>query len=89
MPPDRAEHFVGFHSALFLTGPIDHSSHDELWSKYLLNLDIAELFKPVIVDRAIFTLVNKRLISATEHNEVEKILKLVNHGKEYRPYKYY
>ena len=99
-----------------------------------LNLDIAELFKPVIVDRAIFTLVNRRIINASEHfetgsnggvflnkegmriyineldakvyqkqtennrpvtydtrirNEVGKILKLVNYGKAYRPYKYY
>lgn len=32
-----------------------------------LNLDLAELFKPVIVDRAIFTLVNKHIIDANEH----------------------
>lgn len=34
-----------------------------------LNLDIAELFKPLIVDRAIFTLVNKRMLDASEHFE--------------------
>lgn len=34
-----------------------------------LNLDIAELFKPLIVDRAIFTLVNKRMINAEDHFE--------------------
>ena len=34
-----------------------------------LNLDIAELFKPLVVDRAIFTLVNKRMISAKRHFE--------------------
>lgn len=32
-----------------------------------LNLDIAELFKPLIVDRAIFTLVNKHMINVNEH----------------------
>ena len=32
-----------------------------------LNLDIAEIFKPLIVDRAVFTLVNKRKIDAAEH----------------------
>lgn len=34
-----------------------------------LNLDLAELFKPLIVDRAIFTLINKHIISATDHFE--------------------
>lgn len=34
-----------------------------------LNLDIAELFKPLIVDRAIFTLLNKRMLDASEHFE--------------------
>lgn len=34
-----------------------------------LNLDLAELFKPLIVDRAIFTLVNKRMIDADAHFE--------------------
>lgn len=32
-----------------------------------LNLDIAELFKPVIVDRLIFSLVNKHIIVAHKH----------------------
>lgn len=32
-----------------------------------LNLDIAELFKPVIVDRLIFSLINKHIIVANKH----------------------
>lgn len=37
-----------------------------------LNLDIAELFKPVIVDRAIFTLINKHMLNVNEHfDEIE------------------
>lgn len=32
-----------------------------------LNLDIAEIFKPIIVDRTIFTLINKRMISTQQH----------------------
>lgn len=32
-----------------------------------LNLDIADLFKPVIIDRTIFTLINKRIIDAKKH----------------------
>lgn len=38
-----------------------------------LNLDIADLFKPLIVDRAIFTLVNKHMINANDHFEHVKV----------------
>lgn len=34
-----------------------------------LNLDIADLFKPLIVDRAIFTIINRHMIHASEHFE--------------------
>jgi CRISPR-associated endonuclease Cas1 len=34
-----------------------------------LNLDLAELFKPIIVDRAIFTVVNKNMLSPALHFE--------------------
>jgi len=34
-----------------------------------LNLDIAEIFRPVIVDRVIFTIINKRMINAKMHFE--------------------
>lgn len=36
-----------------------------------LNLDIADLFKPIIVDRTIFTLVNRKMIHAADFVEVE------------------
>jgi len=39
-----------------------HSSNDR---KFSLNLDIAEIFKPIIVDRVIFTLVNKKMLDST------------------------
>lgn len=37
-----------------------------------LNLDIAEIFKPIIVDRAIFTLIHKRELSKNEHFETNE-----------------
>ena len=44
-----------------------------------LNLDIAEIFKPIIVDRAIFTIVHNMAISSTEHFEKdEKGVTLLN-----------
>ena len=36
-----------------------------------LNLDLADLFKPIIVDRTIFTLVNRRMLNAHDFVEVE------------------
>ena len=35
-----------------------------------LNLDIAEIFKPLIVDRTIFTLINRKMIHKNEHFEL-------------------
>lgn len=32
-----------------------------------LHLDLAELFKPLIVDRVVFTLINKRMVQAEDH----------------------
>lgn len=34
-----------------------------------LNLDIADIFKPIIVDRVIFSLINLRMINVDEHFE--------------------
>lgn len=34
---------------------------------YSLNLDFADLFKPIVVDRVVFSLVNRREIRASEH----------------------
>lgn len=48
-----------------------------------LNLDIAEIFKPIIIDRTIFTLINKGMINAV--NDFEKTeeggVLLNKHGK--------
>lgn len=32
-----------------------------------LNLDLADIFKPLVVDRVIFSLINKKRISAVKH----------------------
>lgn len=37
-----------------------------------LNLDIADLFKPILVDRTIFTLINRKMIHAVDFVEVEQ-----------------
>lgn len=40
-----------------------HSTNERRFS---LNLDIAELFKPLLVDRTIFTLLNRKMITASD-----------------------
>lgn len=42
--------------------------HTTNFRRFSLNLDVAEIFKPIIVDRLIFTLVNKKMLS-TKHFE--------------------
>lgn len=36
-----------------------------------LNLDLADLFKPILVDRTIFTIINRKMIRPTDFVEVE------------------
>ena len=38
--------------------------HTTNYRRYSLNLDLAEIFKPIIVDRIIFTLINKNMLQA-------------------------
>ncbi len=40
--------------------------HTTNFRKFSLNLDIAEIFKPIIVDRTIFSLINKNMIKAED-----------------------
>lgn len=44
--------------------------HEPFERRYSLNLDITEIFKPLIVDRVIFTLINKNIIKP-EHFDKE------------------
>lgn len=43
--------------------------HEPSERRFSLALDIAEIFKPLIVDRSIFKLVNKKMISADDFNQ--------------------
>ncbi|WP_456408644.1 type I-B CRISPR-associated endonuclease Cas1b [Caldithrix abyssi] len=38
--------------------------HASNFRRFSLNLDLAEIFKPIIVDRVIFTLINKKMLTA-------------------------
>jgi CRISPR-associated protein Cas1 len=43
--------------------------HTSNFRRFTLNLDLAEIFKPIIIDRIIFTLVNKKMIRAHDFYE--------------------
>lgn len=56
--------------------------HSTNFRSFTLNLDVAELFKPVIVDRLIFTLVNKNIIAAKHFETGLEGIALNRKGKE-------
>lgn len=43
--------------------------HEPFERRYSLNLDIADVFKPIIVDRVIFSLINRKQITPEEFNK--------------------
>ena len=40
--------------------------HTTNFRRFTLNLDVAEIFKPIIVDRVIFTLISKKIIQIND-----------------------
>lgn len=46
--------------------------HATNFRRFSLNLDVAEIFKPIIADRLVFTLLNKKIISADDFEEGTK-----------------
>jgi len=43
--------------------------HSSNFRRFSLNLDVAEIFKPIIVDRIIFSLINKKMVKAADFEE--------------------
>jgi CRISPR-associated protein Cas1 len=56
--------------------------HEPNKRKHSLQFDIAEIFKPIIVDKAVLTLVNKGMIKKEHFREVEGGFYLNNDGKK-------
>jgi len=50
--------------------------------RFTLNLDIAEIFKPIIVDRTIFTLVSKNMLSAKHFDKKTDGMLIKDEGKK-------
>jgi len=56
--------------------------HTTNFRRFTLNLDVAEIFKPIIVDRIIFTLVNKKMIQKKHFEEKLGGLVLKENGRK-------
>lgn len=56
--------------------------HTTNFRRFTLNLDVAEIFKPVLVDRTIFTLVAKKVITTKDFERKLKGIHLNENGKK-------
>jgi CRISPR-associated protein Cas1 len=56
--------------------------HTSNHRRFTLNLDMAEVFKPILVDRVIFTLVGKRIISAKHFDKKSGGIFLKDDGRK-------
>ncbi|HPZ55437.1 MAG: type I-B CRISPR-associated endonuclease Cas1b [Bacillota bacterium] len=56
--------------------------HATNFRRFSLNLDVAEIFKPIIVDRAIFDLVSHRVITASDFDEDTQGIILKERGRK-------
>jgi len=74
-PKNRLNALISFGNSLVYTTCLSEIYHTHLdprigflhatnFRRFTLNLDVAEVFKPIIADRVIFTLVNKGIIKA-------------------------
>jgi len=92
-PKNRLNALISFGNSLLYTICLSEIYHTHLdprigflhstnFRRFSLNLDIAEIFKPIIVDRIIFKLVNKNII--TSHHFEQKLdgIVLNEKGKE-------
>jgi CRISPR-associated protein Cas1 len=56
--------------------------HEPFERRYSLNLDLSEIFKPLIVDRVIFTLINRKVIKPEHFDKDLNFCYLNNEGRK-------
>lgn len=56
--------------------------HTTNFRRFSLNLDVSEIFKPIIIDRTIFSLVNKKIITKSDFSSHLKGIYLNENGKK-------
>jgi CRISPR-associated protein Cas1 len=55
--------------------------HSSNFRRFSLNLDVAEVFKPIVVDRLIFTLINKKMITKKDFDKHTEGIMLSEAGR--------
>ena len=81
-PENRLNALISFGNSLLYATTLSEIYHTQLHPaisylhepgerRFSLALDLAEVFKPIIVDRAIFNLINNRIIKPEEHFALE------------------
>jgi len=92
-PKDRINALISFGNSILYTivlGEIYQTMLDPRISylhttnsrRFSLNLDMAEIFKPIVVDRTIFTLINKKILSGNDFEKELGGIILNNEGKK-------
>ncbi|UFJ39855.1 type I-B CRISPR-associated endonuclease Cas1b [Brevibacillus humidisoli] len=56
--------------------------HSTNFRRFSLNLDVAEIFKPIVVDRLIFTLINKKMLTKKDFDKHIDGITLSESGKK-------
>ncbi len=92
-PPDNMVNcLISFINSLFYTtvlgeiyktelNPTVSFLHEPSVKRFSLSLDLSEVFKPLVVDRMIFALLNKRIITSDDFEEGSNYLYLKEKGK--------
>lgn len=92
-PLDKINALISFGNAVFYStvlGEIYQTQldprigylHSTNMRRFTLNLDISEIFKPIIVDRAIFSLINRGTITSKDFDKELNGIMLSNSGKK-------
>lgn len=91
-PRNRINALISFGNSLLYTAVLSEIYHTHLdprigflhatnFRRFSLNLDVAEIFKPVLVDRVIFSLVAKKQIQSRDFSEELEGLYLNDRGR--------
>jgi CRISPR-associated protein Cas1 len=92
-PLDNINSLISFGNALFYTTVLGEIYQTQLdprigylhatnERRFTLNLDIAEIFKPIIVDRTIFALINKGVLTSKEFDKDFNGILITENGRK-------
>ncbi len=91
-PPDNVVNsLISFLNSVFYTkvlseiyqtqlNPTISYLHEPGTKRFSLSLDVSEVFKPIIVDRTIFSLINKKIIGEKDFSEEDNFLRIKESG---------